>query len=82
MWCKVRGQPSCVQPMQLHGLRAAGIRLEGPEDPHRRNSRFLRSRDHAHASIPLAQTPWGLTGRNLAASRGTAGGHGGLPPLK
>ena len=39
------------------------IRLEGPEDPHRRNSRFLRSRDHAHASIPLAQTPWGLTGR-------------------
>ena len=39
------------------------IRLEGPEDPHRRNSRFLRSRDHAHASIPLAQTPWGLIGR-------------------
>ena len=39
------------------------IRLEGPEDPHRRNSRFLRSRDHAHASIPLAQTAWDLTGR-------------------
>ena len=39
------------------------IRLEGPEDPHRRNSRFLRSRDPAHASLPLAQTPWGLTGR-------------------
>ena len=39
------------------------IRLEGPEDPHRTNSRFLRSRDPAHASLPLAQTPWGLTGR-------------------
>ena len=39
------------------------IRLEGPEDPHLRNSRFRRSRDPAHASIPLAQTPWGLTGR-------------------
>ena len=46
--------------------KASNIRLEGlegPEDPHRRNSRFRRSRDHAHASIPLAQTPWGLTGR-------------------
>ena len=39
------------------------IRLDGPEDPHLRNARFWRSRDHAHASIPLAQTPWGLTGR-------------------
>ena len=39
------------------------IMLEGPEDPHLRNSRFRRSRDLAHASIPLAQTPWGLTGR-------------------
>ena len=39
------------------------IRLEGPEDPHRTNSRFLRSRDPAHASLPLTQTPWGLTGR-------------------
>ena len=39
------------------------IRLEGPEDPHRTNSRFLRSRDPAHASLPLAQTPWGLTRR-------------------
>ena len=39
------------------------IRLEGPEDPHRTNSRFLRSRDPAHASLPLAQTPLGLTGR-------------------
>ena len=39
------------------------IRLEGPEDPHLTNSRFLRSRDPAHASLPLAQTPWGLTGR-------------------
>ena len=39
------------------------IRLEGPEDPHGRNSRFLLSGDHAHPSIPLAQTPWGLTGR-------------------
>ena len=37
------------------------IRLEGSEDPHLRNSRFRRSRDLAHASIPLAQTPWGLT---------------------
>ena len=39
------------------------IRLEGPEDPHLTNSRFVRSRDPAHASLPLAQTPWGLTGR-------------------
>ena len=37
------------------------IRLEGPENPHHSHSRFLRSRDHAHASIPLSQTPWGLT---------------------
>ena len=35
----------------------------GPKDPHLRNSRFRRSRDLTHASIPLAQTPWGLTGR-------------------
>ena len=35
------------------------IRLKGPEDPHH----LRRSRDLAHASIPLAQTPWGLTGR-------------------
>ena len=39
------------------------IKLEGPEDPHLRNPRFRRSCDPAHASIPLAQTPWGLTGR-------------------
>ena len=39
------------------------IRLEGPEDPHLTNSRFLRSRDPAHASLPLAQTPWCVTGR-------------------
>ena len=38
------------------------IRLEGPEDPHLRKSRFRRSRNLARASIPLAQTPWGLTG--------------------
>ena len=37
--------------------------LEGPEDPQLRNARFRRSRDLAHVSIPLAQTPWGLTGR-------------------
>ena len=30
---------------------------------HLRNSRFRRSGHLAHASIPLAQTPWGLTGR-------------------
>ena len=39
------------------------IKLEGPEDPHLRNPWFQRSCDLAHASIPLAQTPWGLTGR-------------------
>ena len=39
------------------------IRLEGPEDPQLRNAWFRRSRDPALASIPLAQTPWGLTGR-------------------
>ena len=39
------------------------IRLEGPEDPHLRNSWFRRSRDPAPASKPLTQTPWGLTGR-------------------
>ena len=38
------------------------ITLEGPKDPHLRNSRFQRSCDLAHASIPLAQTSWGLTG--------------------
>ena len=45
------------------------IRLEGPEDPHFRNSRFLWSRDLAHASIPLTQTPWGLTGRAWLQAR-------------
>ena len=44
-------------------LLAFSIRLEGPEDPHPRSSWFRRSRDPAHASIPRAQTPWGLTGR-------------------
>ena len=39
------------------------IRLEGPEDPHLRNSSFRKPPDLAHASILLAQTPWGLTGR-------------------
>ena len=45
------------------------IKLEGPEDPHLRNSRFRRSRDLAHASIPLAQTPWSLTGRAWLEAR-------------
>ena len=44
-------------------FQISSIRLDGPEDPYLRNSRFRRSRDHAHASIPPAQTPWGLTGR-------------------
>ena len=34
-----------------------------PRRPHLWNSRFRWSRDLAHASIPLAQTPWGLTRR-------------------
>ena len=41
-----------------------GIRLERPEDPHLRNSSFEgHVSDPAQASTPLAQTPWGLTGR-------------------
>ena len=53
------------------------IRLEGPENPHRRNSRFLRSRFNTSGPDPL-----GFDWEGLAASRGTAGGHGGFPPLK
>ena len=56
--------------------------LEGPKDPHPRNSRFRWSRDLAHASIPLAQTdPLGFDWEGLVASRGTVGGHSGPPPL-
>ena len=54
------------------------ITLEGPKDPHLRNSRFRWSRDLTHTSIPLAQTPWGLTGRTWLQ----AGGHSGPPPIK
>ena len=39
------------------------IRLKGPEDTHLRKLQIRRSRDLDHASLPLAQTPWGLTGR-------------------
>ena len=35
----------------------------GPRRPPPPQLEFRRSRDLAHASIPLAQTPWGLTGR-------------------
>ena len=35
----------------------------GPRRPPPPQLQFRRSRDLAHASIPLAQTPWGLTGR-------------------
>ena len=57
--CNLYGE--IISPQALKPL--IYIRLEGPEDPHLTNSRFLRSRDPAHASLPLAQTPWGLTGR-------------------
>ena len=39
------------------------IRLEGPRRPPPPQLQFRRSRDLTHASIPLAKTPWGLTGR-------------------
>ena len=35
----------------------------GPRRPPPPQLHLRRSRDLAHASIPLAQTPWGLTGR-------------------
>ena len=35
----------------------------GPRRPPPPQLEFRRSRDLAHGSIPLAQTPWGLTGR-------------------
>ena len=35
----------------------------GPQRPPPPQIQLRRSRDLAHASIPLAQTPWGLTGR-------------------
>ena len=56
-------EPSSIHHTLDNRARGRVIRLEGPEDPHLTNSRFLRSRDPAHASLPLAQTPWGLTGR-------------------
>ena len=61
--CTIRRCAPCRMDMSKDEFHSYTIRLEGPEDPHRRNSRFRRSRDPAHASIPLAQTPWGLTGR-------------------
>ena len=51
------------------------IRLEGPEDPHLRNSRFG---GHVNTSGP---DPLGFDWEGLAASRGTVGGHRGPPPL-
>ena len=41
------------------GVHYAG----GPRRPPPAQLQSRRSRDRAHASIPLAQTPWGLTGR-------------------
>ena len=67
-------------------LRVQYIRLEGPEDPHRRNSRFRpgvsavtwpRSRFNTSGPDPL-----GFDWEGPAASQGTAGGHSGLPSLK
>ena len=55
--------PQLFTDCDYYAVSAFHITQEGPEDPHLRNSRFRRSRDLAHASIPLAQTPWGLTGR-------------------
>ena len=58
----------------------AGIRLERPEDLHLRNTRFEvtwpRSRFNNYGPYAL-----GFDWEDLAASRATAGGHSGPPPL-
>ena len=51
------------------------IRLEGPEDPNLRYSRFRRSRFNTSGPDPL-----GFDWEGLAARRGTAGGHSCHPP--
>ena len=55
------------------------IRLEGPEDPHLQNSRFGGPRSRFNTSGPDAL---GFDWEDLAASRGTVGGHRGPPPIK
>ena len=55
------------------------IRLEGPEDPKLQVSAVTWPRSRFNTSGP---DPLGFDWEGLAASRGTAGGHSGLPPLK
>ena len=52
-------QPSTQTDSNTSVLHYAG----GPRRPPPPQLQLRRSRDLAHASIPLAQTPWGLTGR-------------------
>ena len=63
-------------------LEGIHITLEGPKDPLLRNSRFLRSRDLDHASVTFGPDPLGFDWEDLAASRGTVGGHSGPPLVK
>ena len=53
-------RPTCIICRMLPRLTLGWIRPRRPPPP---QLQFRRSRDRAHASIPLAQTPWGLTGR-------------------
>ena len=46
-----------------HGWVITSHYAGGPRRPPPPQLQLRRSRDLAHASIPLAQTPWGLTGR-------------------
>ena len=82
-WCTytIRRCAPCRMDMSKDEFHSYTIRLEGPEDPHLRSSRFRRSRDPAHASIPLAQTPWGLTGRAWLRARAQRVAIVELPPL-
>ena len=53
-WIVVGSDDACLVPNHYAG---------GPRRPPPLQLQLRRSRDLVHASIPLAQTPWGLTGR-------------------
>ena len=58
-------QAKCIDQMKKQSLiKDATHHYAGrPRRPPPPQLQLRRSRDLAHASIPLAQTPWGLTGR-------------------
>ena len=59
----ITGTTTCMVVPQRPTASVIGHYAGGPRRPPPPQLQLRRSRDLAHASIPLAQTPWGLTGR-------------------